>query len=47
MDGRRQAALSRMLADCIGPALPPGLSLQHPIAQKAARLGLKGARAAR
>jgi DNA-binding IclR family transcriptional regulator len=37
MDGRRQAALSRMLGACIGPALPPGLSLQRPIAQKPAR----------
>jgi len=37
MDSRRQTALSRMLAGCIGPALPPGLSLQHPIQQKAPR----------
>jgi DNA-binding IclR family transcriptional regulator len=37
MDGRRQAALSRMLGDCIGPVLPPGLSLQHPIQRKASR----------
>jgi len=34
MDSRRQAALARMLSECIGPALPPGLSLQHIIGQR-------------
>jgi len=34
MDSRRQAALARMLSECIGPALPPGLSLQHVIGQR-------------
>lgn len=31
MDSRRQAVLARMLGACIAPALPPGLSLQHPV----------------
>lgn len=36
MDARRQAALARMLGECIGTALPPGLSLQRPIHHKSA-----------
>lgn len=37
MDARRQAVLARMLHDCIGPALPPGLSLQRAAARKSQR----------